>query len=72
MAREVLLSMKQVRPNTDCIDSVKESKQFGDRRAYDVLMEAQQYWDNMSKFRIDRERNKRYTYGDQWGDITRR
>lgn len=69
MAREVLLSMKQVRPNTDCIDSVKESKQFGDRRAYDVLMEAQQYWDNMSKFRIDRERNKRYTYGDQWGDI---
>jgi len=69
MAREVLLSMKQVRPKTDCIDSVKESKQFGDRRAYDVLMEAQQYWDNMSKFRIDRERNKRYTYGDQWGDI---
>ena len=69
MAREVLLSMKQVRPSTDCIDSVKESKQFGDRRAYDVLMEAQQYWDNMSKFRIDRERNKRYLYGDQWGDI---
>ena len=61
--------MKQVRPSTDCIDSVKESKQFGDRRAFDVLMEAQQYWDNMSKFRIDRERNKRYTYGDQWGDI---
>ena len=60
MAKEVLLSMKQVGA-TDCIDSVKESKQFGDRRAYDVLMEAQQYWDNMSKFRIDRERNKRYT-----------
>lgn len=68
MAKEVLLSMKQVGA-TDCIDSVKESKQFRDRRAFDVLMEAQQYWDNMSKFRIDRERNKRYTYGDQWGDI---
>ena len=69
MAREVLLSMKQVRPQTDCIDSVKESKQFGDRRAYDVLIEALQFKDNMSKYLIDRDRNKRYLYGDQWGDI---
>ena len=50
------------------MDSVKEAKRLGNRRAFDVLMEAQQYWDNMSRFRKDRERNKRYCYGDQWGD----
>lgn len=26
------------------------------------------YWDNMFGFREQRERNKRYTYGDQWKD----
>ena len=60
--------MKRVRPQVE-IDSVKESHKFGNRRAFDVLMEAQQYWDNMDRFRKDRERNKRYTYGDQWGDL---
>lgn len=60
--------MKSVAPRLE-MDTVKEQKRFGDRRAFDVLMEAQQYWDNMSRFRRDRERNKRYTYGDQWGDI---
>lgn len=68
MPEEKLLSMKKVRPHIE-VDSVKELKKFGFRRAFDVLMEAQQYWDNMSRFRLDRERNKRYTYGDQWGDI---
>ena len=51
------------------MDTVAESKRFGDRRAFDVLMEAQHYWDNMSRFRIERERNKRYNYGDQWMDV---
>lgn len=68
MAEEVLLSMKKVRP-TAKIDSVREAKQYSDRRAFDVLLEAQRCWDNMSRFRRDRERNKRYTYGEQWGDI---
>ena len=40
----------------------------GERR-FDILMEAQHYWSMMDMFRRDRERNKRYTYGDQWGDI---
>lgn len=26
------------------------------------------YWNNMYRFREDRERNKRYNYGDQWKD----
>ena len=68
MAEEKLMRMSRVRPVLE-MDTIKESKKFGDRRAFDVLMEAQQYWDNMNRFRRDRERNKRYTYGDQWGDI---
>lgn len=32
-------------------------------------MEAQQYWMAMDRFRRDRERCKRYTYGDQWIDV---
>ena len=51
------------------MDSVVASKQFGNRRAFSILMEAQQYWSNMSRFRRDRERNKRYAYGEQWKDI---
>ena len=50
------------------MDTVANAKQWGDRRAFDILMEAQQYWGNMSSYRKDRERNKRYAYGDQWKD----
>ncbi|MBQ7462416.1 MAG: hypothetical protein IJS63_09220 [Bacteroidaceae bacterium] len=64
---EKLLSMSKVRPLLE-MDTIKEAKKFGNRCAFHVLMEAQQYWDNMSRFRRERERNKRYTYGDQWGD----
>lgn len=66
-----LLSMKRVAPkrSTEEIDTVAmASQQFGDRRAFDVLMEAQHYWNQMEDFRKDRERNKRYTYGFQWDD----
>ena len=68
MKEEKLMSMSRVGPKLE-MDTVKEAKKFGNRRAFDVLMEAQQYWDNMGRFRKDRERCKRYTYGDQWGDI---
>lgn len=67
-----LLPMSHITPkrdNTD-IDTVAFSqKHFGDRRAFDVLMEAQHYWNQMDDFRRDRERNKRYTYGFQWDDV---
>ena len=42
---------------------------FDDRRGFDVLMEAQHYWNQMEDFRKERERNKRYTYGKQWDDV---
>lgn len=67
--KERIRAMSRVRPEKLEMDSVKEAKKFGDRRAFDVLLEAQEHWNNMSRFRRDRERNKRYTYGDQWGDI---
>ena len=67
-----LLPMSHITPKRDNteIDTVAFSqKHFGDRRAFDVLMEAQHYWNQMDDFRRDRERNKRYTYGFQWDDI---
>lgn len=67
-----LYSMSRVAPKRkerDEIDSVKYSKHFNDKRAFDLLMEAQYYWNQMDVFRKDRERNKRYTYGDQWDDV---
>ena len=68
MGQGKLLSLSKVRPEPQ-MDSVAIAKQWGDRRAFDVLLEAQQFWDNMSRFRLDRERNKQYTYGNQWKDI---
>ena len=63
----VTLSNKMGEP-----DSIKRSRMENadDRgRGQQVLLEAQRYYDNMYQFRMDRERNKRYNYGDQWGDI---
>lgn len=64
---ERLVSLSKVKPNIE-MDSVADAKRWGDRRAFHILMEAQQYWGNMSAYRKERERNKRYTYGDQWKD----
>ena len=57
--------------NTEA-DSVKRSRaqSFGEKtRGQSILLEAQGYYSGMFRFRNDRERNKRYNYGDQWGDI---
>lgn len=63
--------MSRVAPKHDTAEMdtvVMSSRQWGDRRAFDILMEAQHYWNQMEDFRKDRERNKRYTYGFQWDD----
>ena len=66
MSRATMRSDKEL----EDMDSVKYARlERGDRRAMDILLEAQKYWDSMSHFRKDRERNKRYVYGDQWGDM---
>lgn len=60
--------MSRIRGKHASLDTVQYSKTQGNRRAFDVLAEAQMYWNNMYRFREDRERNKRYNYGDQWKD----
>ncbi len=35
---------------------------------FDLLLLAQRCHDGMARFRRERQRNKRYNYGDQWGD----
>ena len=55
--------------DTSGMDSVADAKRMGDRRAFDVLMEAQHYWNNLDQFRRDRWRNKNYNYGKQWEDM---
>jgi hypothetical protein len=73
MAEELkikLIPLSHVRPKNEELDTVEHSKQCtAERRAWDVLREAEQYWQNMDKFRRDRERAKRYCFGDQWRDI---
>ena len=69
--RNGLHPMSRVRgddaPDLDSIN--REVHNRTNRRAYDVLMEANYYWNQMSDFREERYRNKRYTYGNQWDDI---
>lgn len=60
--------MSRVTHRENDTDSVRASKQEGNGRAFDVLLEAKSYWDNMERFRADRWRNKNYNFGDQWGD----
>ena len=68
-AKEKIHSLSRVSPQSEDMDTVKYSMQFDRKRGVDVLLEAQRYWDNMYRFRKDRDRNKRYTNGDQWGDF---
>ena len=38
-------------------------------KALDVLYEAEQAWSSLSRFRDYADRCRKYTYGNQWGDI---
>ena len=46
-----------------------ESKAGNRETGHRLIAEARACWDAMKAFRRDRRRNKRYTYGDQWGDL---
>lgn len=69
MAKEKLHRLSEVSARRKKIDSIAETRDFGYRKEFDLLMQAQAYWDNMHQFRKDRERSKNYTYGKQWNDI---
>ena len=52
------------------LDSVKSAKNsHNGTRGFDIIWEAMQHYSNSQRFREDRERNKKYTYGRQWDDI---
>lgn len=52
----------------DTVERIKS--QVGDERSRGsiLLLEAQSHYMSMSRFRRERERNKRYNFGDQWSD----
>lgn len=50
----------------DKIDSVKENSNLNKNN--DIILQAQKCWHSLDAFRRNRERNKKYAYGDQWGD----
>lgn len=66
---EILYSLREVSKPMSEVESNDVLRIDRDRRSMSILMEAQQAWDNMSKFRQDRERNKRYNFGRQWDDV---
>ncbi|MCQ2219992.1 MAG: hypothetical protein MJZ12_01290 [Prevotella sp.] len=69
MAREErLIPMSRIGGKALEMDTVAYQKKHCESRAFEVLFEAQNYWMNMARFRRERERNKRYVYGDQWKD----
>lgn len=74
MAEQTLHRMSRVGvpKGTDSPDTVIRSKAVNrdDRaRGQQILLEAHGYYAAMDKFRRERDRNKRYNYGDQWGDM---
>lgn len=66
--------LSRVRPKRaeDSPDSIKRSKaiNMNERaRGQQVLLEAQGHRNASYKYLMERERNKRYNFGNQWGDI---
>lgn len=69
MAKTRLRPMSRIAPKKETARPTCCERHDDGRKAFEVLMEAQNYWARMDTFRRERERNKRYAYGDQWGDI---
>lgn len=72
MKEEILIPLSRAvsrETEEEKIDSVRRSMAGDPSRGFEVLFQAQRYWAAMARFRKERERNKRYTYGDQWKDI---
>ncbi|MCD8265632.1 MAG: hypothetical protein LUC33_00615 [Prevotellaceae bacterium] len=69
--RDRLIPLSRIKPtkvNTDEWEGYGKSPR---ERGLQVLLEAEKYWMAMTKFRRERERNKRYLFGDQWGDLVK-
>jgi hypothetical protein len=57
-----------VRQERQDMDTVKSQRASHGDNALDVLFQGMNCWMNLDRFRRDRERAKRYCYGDQWQD----
>ena len=70
MAKKKLFNVSEVWvvEEREKIDSVTQSRYEYRDKNMQILIEAQKCWDNMDKFRKERDRCKRYAYGNQWGD----
>lgn len=68
MAKRRLIPKSRITDNDD-LDSLKRegTRELGSN--FDILLQAQHCWDGLGAYREERERNKRYTYGDQWSDL---
>lgn len=53
-----------------CSLSLHQKREMGNiRKEMALLCEVRCHWDGMAAFRQERDRCKRYCYGDQWGDL---
>ena len=66
---EKFRALSKIMPKSDKIDTLRESDFRDERhRNMNILLRAQNCWDNMSSFRRERDRCKRFTFGDQLSD----
>lgn len=69
MAKNKLFSIREVwSGEREKIDSVAQHRYEYRGENIQILFEAQRCWDNMDAFRKERDRCKRYSYGNQWDD----
>ena len=61
------MSMKNNRKRSG--NEVSECSTRRWERNVELLERAMDCWEGLSDYRRERERNKRFTYGDQWGDM---
>lgn len=53
----------------DTVSYLKNTCSDDRSRGMQILLEAQRLYNSMYRFRKDRDRNKRYVYGEQWSDL---
>lgn len=64
-----LFRKSRVNASKETIDSVKKRwNTYGKKINVPLLERFHRAWENLSRFREDRDRSLRYVYGDQWSD----
>ena len=64
-----LFRKSRIAPDKETIDSIRKRwNTYGKKVNIPLLERFHDAWNNLSKFREDRDRSLRYVYGDQWSD----